>query len=473
MNLQRDTIQTDYLVTGTGATAMAFVDTLLTETNNDILMVDRRDHPGGHWNDAYPFVRLHQPSAYYGVCSRELGQPRISSASLNAGLYELASRDEILDYYDRVMRDRFLPSGRVRWFPLSEHAIEPDGAHRITSLANGMSKNVVVAKRHVNSTHACVEVPSTHRPGYAVAPNVKHVPISSLPGIRHPYQRYTIVGGGKTGIDACLWLLDHGVDPKRLQWIVPRDAWLIDRGMIQPFAENFERTTSNDIEQFQSIVDANSVRHLFELLEARGVLLRLDTSVEPAMYHCATVSQAELQQLRRIDDVVRLGRVTTIESGRVVLEHGSLGAPEDTLYVDCSASAVKPLPDIPVFDGSTINLLWVRWCQPLFSAAFIAFVESRFEDDSLKNALCKPVSSSIVPSDWPLMWQQSLDNVQEWQKQPAVLDWLADCRLDAQTARERGLDAGDPKRKRMLEMVAATAAEAAARLPRLLANEVP
>ena len=471
--MQRDTVQTDYLVTGTGATAMAFVDTLLTETNSDILMVDRRDHPGGHWNDAYPFVRLHQPSSYYGVCSRELGQPRKSSTGLNAGLYELASRDEILDYYDHVMRDRFLPSGRVRWFPLTEHSIEPDGAHRITSLISGMSKNVVVGKRHVDSTHARIDVPSTHQPDYTVAPDVDHVPISLLPATRHAYKRYAVVGGGKTGIDACLWFLSRGVEPKRLRWIVPRDAWLIDRGMIQPFAENFQRSTSNDIEQFRSIVDATSVRHLFELLEARGVLLRLDTNVEPTMYHCATVSQAELQQLRRIDDVVRLGRVTMIERGRLVLEQGSLSVPQDTLYIDCSASAVKPLPDLPVFDGSTINLLWVRWCQPLFSAAFIAFVESRFEDDSAKNALCKPVSSSIVPSDWPLMWQQSLDNVQEWQKQPAILDWLAHCRLDAQAARERGLDAGDPIRRRMLDIVSALAAQASARLPALLAGEVP
>jgi cation diffusion facilitator CzcD-associated flavoprotein CzcO len=57
-------IETDYLVVGTGGTAMAFVDTLLTETDAEIVMVDKHHRPGGHWNDAYPFVRLHQPSAY-------------------------------------------------------------------------------------------------------------------------------------------------------------------------------------------------------------------------------------------------------------------------------------------------------------------------------------------------------------------------------------------------------------------------
>ena len=66
-------LETDYFVIGAGAAAMAFADELLTSSDARILMVDRRDRPGGHWNDAYPFVRLHQPSAFYGVNSRELG----------------------------------------------------------------------------------------------------------------------------------------------------------------------------------------------------------------------------------------------------------------------------------------------------------------------------------------------------------------------------------------------------------------
>ncbi|MEM7079151.1 MAG: NAD(P)/FAD-dependent oxidoreductase, partial [Pseudomonadota bacterium] len=47
-------IECDYLVVGTGAIGMSFVDTLLEECDADILMVDDRHAPGGHWNDAYP-----------------------------------------------------------------------------------------------------------------------------------------------------------------------------------------------------------------------------------------------------------------------------------------------------------------------------------------------------------------------------------------------------------------------------------
>ena len=44
-----ESLQADYLVNGTGATAMAFVDALLSENpHSTVLMVDRHHRPGGH-----------------------------------------------------------------------------------------------------------------------------------------------------------------------------------------------------------------------------------------------------------------------------------------------------------------------------------------------------------------------------------------------------------------------------------------
>ena len=69
----------DYLVVGAGASGMAFVDALTAGSDDvEVLLIDRRHRPGGHWHDAYPFVRLHQPSATYGVASHRLGEDRIS-----------------------------------------------------------------------------------------------------------------------------------------------------------------------------------------------------------------------------------------------------------------------------------------------------------------------------------------------------------------------------------------------------------
>ena len=146
-------------------------------------MVDRRHRPGGHWNDAYPFVRLHQPSATYGVNSRELGSWIKDEIGLNAGFYGLASGLEVLNHFDQVMRERFLPSGRVRWLPMSEYRAGPSGTHEITSLINGDVAQIVPRKKLVDATHAQTAVPSTHPSKYAVAAGVKCIPPNRLPEI--------------------------------------------------------------------------------------------------------------------------------------------------------------------------------------------------------------------------------------------------------------------------------------------------
>src|SRR6202012_3021107 len=179
-DMETESIETDYLVIGAGATAMAFVDTLLSESDAHVVMVDRHHRPGGHWNDAYPFVGLHQPSAFYGVSSRELSTWTKDKTGLNQGMYELASGAEVLCHFDQVMRQRFLPSGRVQWFPMSEYRTGPDGTHRFKSLLNSNEQQIVARRKLVNATHARTAVPSTHPPRYAVARDVDCIPLNRL-----------------------------------------------------------------------------------------------------------------------------------------------------------------------------------------------------------------------------------------------------------------------------------------------------
>jgi hypothetical protein len=75
----------------------------------------------------------------------------------------------VLSHFDQVMRERFLPSGRVRWLPMNEYRAGPGGAHEVTSLINGNVAQIVPRKKLVDATHAQTAVPSTHPPKYAVA----------------------------------------------------------------------------------------------------------------------------------------------------------------------------------------------------------------------------------------------------------------------------------------------------------------
>ncbi len=463
-------IATDYLVVGAGATAMAFVDTLLSESDADIVMVDRRYRPGGHWNDAYPFVRLHQPSAFYGVNSRELSSWAKDTIGLNAGFYGLASGSDVLSHFEQVMQERFLPSGRVHWLPMSEYSASADGTHEVTSLTNGEDTRIVVRKKFVDGTHAQTAIPATHAPKYAVASAVTCIPPNRLPDIRRPYTAYTVIGSGKTGMDSCLWLLQHGVSPSRIRWIMPRDAWLLNRADMQPGAEDFEHSIAATIGQFEAIAEATSLADLFAKLEARAVLMRIDKTVEPTTYRCAVVSPAELAELQRIKDIVRLGHVRAVAPTQIDLDQGSLPADPDTLYVDCSAGAIVQPPPVPIFDGDRINLLMVRWCQPLFSAALIAFVESHFHNQAEMNALCTVVPSPERPVDWLRMWAVTLSNTGRWRQHEALNAWLSQCRLNNVTAMLRGVRPDDTAKFERLKEAAVKGGAAAAKLPALLAS---
>ena len=219
----------DYLVVGAGAMGMAFTDVLIAETDATVTIVDRHARPGGHWNDSYPFVRLHQPSSFYGVNSRNLGSDTKDFAGWNAGLYELASGTEVVTYFEQVMIQQFLPSGRVRYLPMSEYR----GDGLIRGLTSGKD-TVVHARKTVDATYMNVTVPAVTPPSYEVMVGVQCIPPNELPSIREASDGYVVIGGGKTAIDSCLWLLSNNVDPEAIRWVVPRDQWMLDRAYIQP-----------------------------------------------------------------------------------------------------------------------------------------------------------------------------------------------------------------------------------------------
>ena len=106
-------MDTDYLVVGAGTTGLSFTDSLLSEADVEVTIVDTRPAPGGHWVDAYPFVRLHTPSAIYGVNSLALGEDRIDQAGENSGYYERATGDEVCGYFAEVAAS-LEGTGRVR-----------------------------------------------------------------------------------------------------------------------------------------------------------------------------------------------------------------------------------------------------------------------------------------------------------------------------------------------------------------------
>jgi hypothetical protein len=434
-------IDTDYLVVGGGASAMAFTDSLLAASDARVVLVDRRDRPGGHWLDAYPFVRLHQPSAVYGVTSRPLGLDRIDESGPNAGFYERASASEICDYFSRVLDEQFLPSGRVRFLGLHDYRGEDGDGHHVMSLLTG-DQTTIRPRKLVDATYIESEIPSRHTPAYSVGAGVHLVAPNDLVDLDAPPSGFTVIGAGKTAMDTCNWLLDAGVDPDRIQWIRPRDPWLFDRGSFQPLrlVGSFMKLQARWVE---AAAQAEDGMDFGRRLQAAGIFLRIDPDVEPEAYRGPIVSTRELDALRTVERVVRLGRVRGIESQRIELEHGEVATQPDTLHVDCTAAGVRPATPRPIFAGDRITLQYVTITGAPWSAATIGHIEATRENDADKNRLTPPVMFSGNASDLLRFAYAAMSGLYARTSESDLATWLESCRLNpASGAIER---AGEPE----------------------------
>lgn len=422
-----EVIEADYLVIGAGGMGMAFVDEILTHSDATVVMVDKNFRPGGHWNYVYPFCRLHQTSTCYGVNSTELGGDRRDEFGLNKGCYELASGSEVVAYFDNVMQRRFIPSGRVKFLSMCEY--DKDSGRARNTVSGGEYEFKV--KKTVDSTYLNVTVPSQRPPTFDVAEGAKAVAVNDLPRIAPYYENFVIVGSGKTGMDAVLFLLSNGIDPDRITWVMPADAWMFDRFSVDPGRKFSDPVTQYTIGILECALEAKSYRDFYDLLDGRELIKQLDRNHKPTRWRCATFTELELEQLRRVKNIIRMGYVEAVSPSEMTLSDGVCPAPANAVYVDCAADGLPKVPDAKVFDGDKITLQTVRMCQQVYSAGFIGNVECNVDaDEDRKNELCHPVPLPYLEIDYLRCVLQNSKNMAVWLTEPAVVKWINEARTD-------------------------------------------
>ncbi|HEV2475565.1 MAG TPA: hypothetical protein VGX22_03425, partial [Candidatus Dormibacteraeota bacterium] len=367
-------IETDYLVVGAGAAGMGFVDVLIDHQQVEMVLVDRRHRPGGHWLDAYPFVRLHQPSAVYGVASRRLGEDRIDDAGPNAGFYERATAAAVCDYYERVLEDRLVRSGQARFLGMHDYVGADGDGHHLVSLTNGAHTVVKVRRRLVDATYIASEIPARRLPPYSVERGARVVAPNALVELDAAPSGFTVIGAGKTAMDTCCWLLNSGVDPDRIRWIRPSDPWVMDRAAVQPL----DLVASQMVMQarwVEAIAHAEDGRDFALRLESHDVLTRLDEKVEPTVWRGAIVSRPELDALRTVERVER-GRVIGVGTHRIALDGREVATKSTELHIDCTAAGVPAKGTRPVFEPGRLTMQHIAVGSAPLSAATIGIVEA-------------------------------------------------------------------------------------------------
>jgi len=341
---------------------------------------------------------------------------------LGMGDNDLCSKPQILDYFEKAMQ-KMVATGRVKFLAQCDY----DGDGKIRSMLDeDLHYEVKVRRKTVDASYLNASVPSTHPPKYSVANEVSLVPINGLSRTFRTYKKFVIIGAGKTGFDAILYLLGRNVDPNKIIWIMPNDSWIYNRHFIM------KETMLSNIEVTQgSLCESENVEDFIQRMEKSKLLLRLNSKIWPTKFKCATVNEEEFDKLKLIKNVVRQGRVSSVEANQIIFEDGSTyDTCEDYLHVDCTADGLAVRPPCPIFQGNKIILQSVQMCQQVFSASVIASLEVRSkESDKRKNEILTPVPHPEYIGDFFGLTADGDINMDRSSKEGSGVRWLRNNRL--------------------------------------------
>jgi hypothetical protein len=201
-------------------------------------------------------------------------------------------------------------------------------------------------------------------------------------------------------------------------------------------------------------------------LEADGTMIRIDPKVEPGVFRGATISVLELDALRSIENVVRLGRVRRVGADRIMFEDTDLATDAQEIYVDCTAEGLRPVSPCAVFEHDHITMQYVTIGIAPWSAATIAMVEASYDDDTRKNELCPPVAFTGTTTSLLPIARAGMTGLMGRSAVPELATWTERCRLNPARGAANHLD--DPRVQDAFSSLAANVGPAMQNLERVL-----
>ena len=277
-----------------------------------------------------------------------------------------------------------------------------------------------------------------------------------------------IVGSGKTATDGIVWLLANGVPPDRIVWVRPREPWMLNRAVVQPDPVVALGLAADTM---AAAAHATSLDDLFLRLEAAGVMLRIDTDVVPTMAKTPTLGAWELDLLRTVEQVVRLGHIRHVSGREIRLDNGSVPLAPGSLIVHCAASGLQYPPLVPVWGPDKIRLQTIRTGFPCFCAALAGYVEATRDDDRERNRLCPPNALADSPADWARMQVRGTIAARTYGAEPDVAAWANACALNP--ARIDPSRRDDPSVQAAAARLAGVAEHGLARMAELAGEPLP
>jgi len=320
-------LECDYLIVGAGATTLAFLDTLVTELPDaKIILIDKKAAPGGHWVDSYGYVQLHQPSIVYGIASKQLEGNWLKCMLTQFMLpwNHRANKTVILTYFADFVKEN---QEQVDFYPDSVYDFEQsdEDTHFFSSMDGSVSYKVKVNVKLIDGSSNENIVPHNSPLQFPVDDEVRVMTPNQVydahqeNGNEMRQNKYVVLGAGKTGMDAVVYLQrTMKIDPVDIAWVISQDVWMSSlNGGGSPKSHSILLLKYDNDTQKAALEG-----------EEQGSIVRLDQDIMPTVFKFPLVSNEELKLYRKVTTMIRRGRATAIRrstnsKGGVVVEFGS------------------------------------------------------------------------------------------------------------------------------------------------------
>lgn len=305
-----------------------------------VLLIDQKDQPGGMWNTAYDYVRLHQPHPMFtvGDMTWDWHQPRDY----------LATRDEVQSHLARAVGH---VAGKVD--------LHTRFGQTVTSCTEIERSGTPVAEVicHPNAAPGDVTILHATRAIYASGLNYKPatpLELSSTDVVSiipqelcrtlqdHPDAPLYIVGGGKTGIDSILAALGQDAN-RRITLINGRGTNFLNRTKYLP--TGLKRWTSGALVSrlFRDLTlnfDGDNEDHMIAHFRKNHAI---DPTGENDVYLYGLQSEGEHSRIKEGCSDVLAGYLADVEESadtpRLVLRSGSMHPViPGSIFVNCTGS---------------------------------------------------------------------------------------------------------------------------------------
>jgi hypothetical protein len=215
----------------------------------------------------------------------------------------------------------------------------------------------------------------------------------------------------------------------------------------------------------EAATGSESLDDLFLRLEAAGVMLRVDRQARPTMAKTPTLATWELDLLRTVEHVVRMGHLQHVGPSEMVLDDGVVALEPGAVVVHCAASGLPQPPIVPVWAPDRIRVQTIRAGFPCFCAALAGYVEATRDDDRERNRICPPNGYPNTRAEWAQMQVRGMAATAAFGAEPDIAAWANAC--DLNPSRVDASRAGDPQVRAARDRLARHAPGGIARLTEL------